>query len=168
MLLFLRRINDFRYIPENETVGDILGWNKPEATKIFTNYKNTEKALRQILLASKDKLYVRSLHHKYIGYGKITTQALFDNLYSTYANISASALQDNEKRLRDPYDINQPFKTLIATVSDRASVAALTAINSTLTTDCTDNHSQILIALQDLSKLHVTVVDLIVFEYTFI
>ena len=47
-----------------------------------------------------------------------------------------------------------------ATSSDRASVAALTATNSTLTADCTATHSQILIALQDLAKLHVTVADL--------
>ena len=47
-----------------------------------------------------------------------------------------------------------------ATASDRASVAALTATNSTLTADCTATHSQILVALQDLAKLHVAVVDL--------
>ena len=47
-----------------------------------------------------------------------------------------------------------------ATASDRASVAALTATNSTLTADCTATHSQLLIALQDLAKLHVTVSDL--------
>ena len=47
-----------------------------------------------------------------------------------------------------------------ATVSDRASVAALTATNSTLTADCTETHSQLLIALQDLAKLHVTVTNL--------
>ena len=47
-----------------------------------------------------------------------------------------------------------------ATASDRASVAALTATNSTLTADCTATHAQLLIALQDLSKLQVTVADL--------
>ena len=44
-----------------------------EATKIFAEYENTAKALRQLLLASTDELYVRSLRHKYIGYGKTTT-----------------------------------------------------------------------------------------------
>ena len=47
-----------------------------------------------------------------------------------------------------------------ATASDRASVAALTETNSTLTADCTATQSQILIALQDIAKLHVTVTDL--------
>ena len=43
------------------------------------------------------------------------------------------------------------------TASDRASVAALTTINSTLTEDCTSTHSQLLMVLQDLAKLHVSV-----------
>ena len=90
-----------------------LRYHHTKATKIFTEYENTDKALRQLLLASTDELYVRSLRHKYIGYGKTTTQALLDHLYSTYANISASSLQDNNKRLRSPYDRNQPFETLI-------------------------------------------------------
>ena len=69
-----------------------LWYHHTKATKIFTEYKNTDKALHQLLLASTDELYVRSLRHKYIGYGKTTTRALLDHIYSTYANISASAL----------------------------------------------------------------------------
>ena len=84
-----------------------------EATKIFTKYENTDKALPQILLASTGELYVQSLRHNYIGYGKTTNRALLDHLYYTYANIYASAPQDNDKRLRAPYDINQPSETLI-------------------------------------------------------
>ena len=47
-----------------------------------------------------------------------------------------------------------------ATASDRTSVAALTATNSNLTADRTATHAQLLIALQDLMKLHVSVADL--------
>ena len=95
-----------------------------EATKIFTEYKNTEKSLCQLLLASTDKLYVRSLRHKYIGYRKTATRALLDHLYSTYANISASVHQYNDKRLRAPYDSNQPFETLIDQVKNAVNYAS--------------------------------------------
>ena len=88
-------------IPTGATVAEIsdLRYNHAEDTNIFTEYKNTDKAVRQLLLASTEKLYVRSLRHTYIGYGKTNTRALLDHLYSTYANISAPALQDNNKRL---------------------------------------------------------------------
>ena len=75
-------------------------------------------------MASTDELYVRSLRHKYIGYGKTTTRALLDHLYSTYDNIFASALQDNDKRLRAPYDSNQPFETLINQVENAVDYAS--------------------------------------------
>ena len=84
-------------IPTGSTGAAIsdLRYHHTEYTKIFAEYENTDKALRQLLLACTDELYIRSLRHKYIGYGKTTNRALLDHLYATYANISASALQDN-------------------------------------------------------------------------
>ena len=110
-------------IPTGASISD-LRYHHEEATKIFTKYKNTDKAFCQLLLASTDRLYVLSLRHKYIGYGKTTTRALLDHIYATYANISASALQDNYKRLRAPYDSNQPFETLIDQVENAVDYAS--------------------------------------------
>ena len=50
-----------------------LRYHHTEATKIFAEYENTDKALRQLLLVSTDELYVQYLCHKYIGFGKTTT-----------------------------------------------------------------------------------------------
>ena len=83
-----------------------------------------DKALRQLLLAPTDELYVQSLRHKYIGYRKTNTRALLDHLYYTYANISATTLQDNDKKLRAPYNINQPFETLINQVENAVDYAS--------------------------------------------
>ena len=69
-----------------------LRYHHAVATKVFTEYDNTDKALRQLLLESTNELYVQSLSHKYIGYGNTTTRALLDHLNSTCANISASAI----------------------------------------------------------------------------
>ena len=101
-----------------------LRYHHTEATKIFAEYENTDKALHQLLLVSTDELYVRSLRQKYIGYGKTTTRALINHLYSSYANISSSALQDNDKRLRAPYDINHPFETLIDQIENTVDYAS--------------------------------------------
>ena len=52
-------------IPTGSTGAAIadLRYHHTEATKIFTNYENTDKAFRWLLLASIDELYVRSLRH---------------------------------------------------------------------------------------------------------
>ena len=94
------------------------------ATNVFIEYENIDKSLCQLLLDSTDELYVRYLRHKYIGYGKTTTCALLDHLYTTYTKISASALQDNDTRLRAPYDSNQPFETLIDQVENAVDYAS--------------------------------------------
>ena len=49
---------------------------------------------------------------------------LLDHLYSTYTKISTSALQHNDKRLRAPYDRNQPFETLIDQVENTVDYAS--------------------------------------------
>ena len=48
-----------------------------------------------------------------------------DHLYSTYTKTSAYALQDNDKRLRAPYNSNQPFKTLIDQVENVVDYASI-------------------------------------------
>ena len=105
------------------TIAD-LRYHHAVATNIFTEYENTEKALRQLLLESTDELYVQYLCHQYIGYVKTTAHALLNHSYTTYANISASALQENGTRLQAPYDINQPFETLLDQVKNAVDYAS--------------------------------------------
>ena len=64
-----------------------------------------------MLIAAVDKIFIRSLRHQYVGYGT-TTCTILDHLYTTYANISSSNLQDNDAKLRVPYDTNLPIEAL--------------------------------------------------------
>ena len=88
-------------------ISDIL-YTYHAATTLFNEYYCTEKALRQLLLASVKEMYVRSLCHWYAGYGQTSTQKLLDHLYATYANILPANLQANDAKLRAPYDANHP------------------------------------------------------------
>ena len=69
-------------------------------------------------------MFVRSLHHKYIGHGNTTTREILNHLYSTYANISSSDLQDNDARLRTPYDANNSIKNLTDQIENAVKYAA--------------------------------------------
>ena len=82
------------------------------AKDIFTDYDNTDKALHQIILASVENLYVRSLCHRYIKYGRTTTHQPLNQLYAVYTNISPVDLQLKDARLRTPYDANHSIKTI--------------------------------------------------------
>ena len=82
-------------IPDNSTGAQItkLRHAFDTAAALFNKYDCTNKALRQILLSIVDEMFIRSLQHKYVGYGLTTTRTILDNLYTTYANISSADLQ---------------------------------------------------------------------------
>ena len=88
------------------------------ATTIFKEYGHTDKALRQMIIAAVDKMFIRSLRHRYVGYGTTTTRFILDHLYATSAKISSADLQDKDVRLQAPYDANFPIKALINQVED--------------------------------------------------
>ena len=94
------------------------------AENIFTDYDCTDKALRQQLISSVNEMCVRSLQHTYIGYGNTTTREILNHLYSTYANIYLSDLQDNDARLRTLYDANHPIENLTDQIENAAKYTA--------------------------------------------
>ena len=101
-------------IPANSTGAQIteLRYAFDTASALFNKYDCTDKALRQILLSTVDEIFIRSLRHKYVGYGLTTTRAILDHFYTTYANISYKYLQENDAVFRIPHDINQPIESL--------------------------------------------------------
>ena len=82
-------------IPANSTGAQIteLRYAFDTTSALFKEYNRTDKALRKILLATVDKMFIRSLRHKYVGCGLTTTRTILDHLYATYANISSADIQ---------------------------------------------------------------------------
>ena len=113
-------------IPANSTGAQIteLCYAFDTAAALFNEYDRTDKALRQTLLTTVDKMFIRSLQHKYVGYGLTTTRTILDHLYTTYANISSADLQENDAVFCTPYDINQPIETLFNRVENCGDYAA--------------------------------------------
>ena len=107
-------------IPANSTGAQInkLRYVFDTAAALFNEYNRTDKALRQILLSAVDKIFIRSLRHKYVGYGLKTTRTILDHIYTTYANIPFADLQENDTVSRTPYDINKPIETLFDRVEN--------------------------------------------------
>ena len=94
------------------------------ASALFNEYNCTNKALLQILLSTVDEIFIRSLRHKYVGYGLTSTRTILDHLYATHANISSAYLRENDAVFRTPYDINQPIKNLFDRVKNCGYYAA--------------------------------------------
>ena len=87
MVLFLRLINDFSYIPENESVGDILGWNKPMA------------ALTAIITDSCLDIYYMVLHDPDLGYANLTPREFVVHFWNTYARYEDPDMSANLEQM---------------------------------------------------------------------
>ena len=82
-------------IPTNSTGAQTtkLRYAFDTVAALFNEYNRTDKARRQILLTTVDEMFIRSLQHKYVGYGLTYTNTILDHLYTTYTNISSADLQ---------------------------------------------------------------------------
>ena len=95
-----------------------------DTTALFKKHNFANKSLKQILLGNIDKMFVRSLQTKYIGYLNVSTRNILEHLYSKYARILAAKLKNNNVALKKAYDPNQPIKILFDQVENALNYAA--------------------------------------------
>jgi hypothetical protein len=70
---------------------------------IFRTYHETDKALRQQLLAAVPDEYVSELRHPTLGYGRVTCLELLTHLWATYGTITLAELEANRQNMRQPW-----------------------------------------------------------------
>jgi len=83
-----------------------------------------DKALKQMIIASVDYLFIKSLRKKYAAYGNQTTKKLLTHLYTTYADISVGELQANDAATKQAYDVKQAMETLFEKIESAVEYAA--------------------------------------------
>ena len=107
-------------IPANATgviVTALTDTHNREA-KLFHEFNNTDKALKQLLLGAVDDMFTRALKNRYIGYANVTTKALLAHLFTTYGTINGGDLRRNEAAMNTPYDVNLPIEVLFDQIED--------------------------------------------------
>ena len=87
-------------------------------TKLYRDYNSTDKALKSLLIAAVDETYISSLCDKYIGYANITTLQILTHFNTAYDKITEVDIEENDKRMRADYHVNQPMKVFIKQFED--------------------------------------------------
>ena len=72
----------------------------------------TDQALQQQLIAFFDEEYLRGLCNMHTGYVGVTTKQILDHLYKNYGIFTAVDIEDNDTRMREPYNPTFPIETL--------------------------------------------------------
>ena len=80
-------------------------------------------SIKKQLLASVDSIYYRGLRNRYTGYTTITTRQIFDHLYAQYGEIGPDDLEENEKRLKQPYEATENMELLYDQIEDAIEFA---------------------------------------------
>ena len=107
-------------IPERATAPQIasIRFHYQADQLLFQKYINVEQALKTQLVASVDEVFIQSLRNKYVGYSNHTTKDILAYLYTSYAKITPSSLQANDKTMRDPLDPAQPLEVFFTRIEE--------------------------------------------------
>ena len=97
-----------------------------DTTALFKQYNSADKSLKQMLPGAFEKMFVRSLQTKYVGYLHVSTRDILNHLYSKFALISSAKLQNNDVALKTAYNPNKPIESLFGQVGN-----ALAGLRST-------------------------------------
>lgn len=75
-------------------------------------YKAAQTALRNLIVANVDNQFISSLRHNITQFHQVPPIALMDHLKNTYGQVAQEDLDDNEHRLREPWDHTTPIESL--------------------------------------------------------
>ena len=89
----------------------------------FHSYVNLQNALKKQLIAAVEPLFFQTIRQPYVGFANRTIRDMLRHLYATYADITADDLDENDKKMREPWDPNGPFEGLIKQIKDAVELA---------------------------------------------
>jgi hypothetical protein len=78
----------------------------------FKKYVDVCNAISSIILKVIDPVYLATLCLPYIGIGTCTPLQILAHLYTNYAKINPADLDNKDKAMKQPCDVNQPIKVL--------------------------------------------------------
>ena len=74
--------------------------------------RSTDQALQQQLIEIFEDRYLKGFRNMHTGYVDVTTQQMLDYLYENYGVIAAVDIEDNDTRMREPYNPTFSIGTL--------------------------------------------------------
>jgi hypothetical protein len=112
-------------IPDGATaaVTSSLVRSHTASMSIFREYNATDNALKTQLLGAVPDMYLRTLGNKTTGYATVTTRQMLVHLYKTYGRITAAHLIENDTKMKQDYDPNQPIEAFIEQIEDSVALA---------------------------------------------
>ena len=90
----------------------------------FDTCANVETALKQQIIHAVQNAYISALENEHTGYHAVTAKNMIDHLFSTCGQISNDAIEDNDKKFKKPFDIDEPIENLWTRIKQCVQFAA--------------------------------------------
>ena len=90
---------------------------------IWKKHLAVDKALKQQLLGCINEMYYRTLRNRHTGYAIVTTRDIITHMYAQYGNITPQDLQENDTKMKTPFDVSLPIETLYDQIEDAVELA---------------------------------------------
>ena len=94
-----------------------------ELLRLWKQYHQVELALKQQLIASFDPMYLKAISSRHIGYAGISLIQMLQHLYDHYGDLSPAELEENDERMKTPYDTTLPIETLYEQMEQAVEIA---------------------------------------------
>ena len=75
------------------------------------------------MIDSLDEAYIKTLRNNMFGYANVSVFDMIQHLFLTYGNITPMELENNNQRIRNEYDVTQPFEVFISQIEDSIEFA---------------------------------------------
>ena len=102
---------DFCYTPHKTQV------------RIWKEYLVVDKALKQQLLGIVNEMYYCTLHNKHTGYAIVLTRDIITHLYTQYSNIMLQDSQEDNLKMKTPFDTSLSIQTMYNQIKDAVELA---------------------------------------------
>lgn len=103
-------------------IGEAVRQHK-ERLKIWKEYNATDLALKNQLLTTFDEVYLKGLRNRHVGYQNVTARDMIQHLYTNYGVITPADLDDNDARMREPFDASKPIEELFEQIEEATDYA---------------------------------------------
>ena len=99
----------------------------------YNECRNINAALCNQLITEFEDTYFSSLRNAFDGYSRATTLHLIIHIYNNYTRILSTDLTENDKNMREPYNLNNPIKSLYTRLNNCVNYS--TAVGEQITED---------------------------------
>jgi hypothetical protein len=91
-----------------------------EDVQTYRSYTSVQQALKKQIISVFEPMYLEILNDNLVGYANISAIDMLDQLFKTYAYITAVDLEINFEHMRRAWDPQQPVETLFKQIQDCA------------------------------------------------